>query len=296
MLVFLASSLESPSSSLNSLLVEVNRELTNRRLLSRRRLLVTSCPGSVSRTIWSLNLITIPGRRLAQSNFLVTCLCLCWKNIIDICLKETARGTTREMPNLRETRNCIAYAYRKGFINDRELVLFYDANRSKNPDFQYWNYERFELDELTNAECNAKFRFYKNDIYKLADTLQLPDEFVTYNGLIVESSPALCIYLKRFSYPCRYSDMAFHFARPVPEICIITNQMIDWIYNRLNHLLTTYNHHLLSPANLRRSFRQLLGFHWWNCSASVQARCQSKSSLQWTQVGAFHKISICRIA
>lgn len=121
------------------------------------------------------------------------------------------------MPNLRENRNCIAYAYRKGFINDREFVLLYDANRSKNPDFPYWNYERFELDELTNAECNAEFRFYKNDIYKLADALQLPDEFVTYNGLIVESIPALCIYLKRFSYPCRYSDMVFHFARPVPN-------------------------------------------------------------------------------
>ena len=29
--------------------------------------------------------------------------------------------------------------------------------------------------------------FYKNDIYKLADAVQLGDEFVTYNGLIVES-------------------------------------------------------------------------------------------------------------
>ena len=123
-------------------------------------------------------------------------------------------------------------------------------NRSKNPDFPYWNYERFELDELTNAECNAEFRFYKNDIYKLADALQLSDEFVTYNGLIVKSVPVLCIYLKRFSYPYRYSDMVFHFARPVPEICIMTNHTIEWIYNRWNHLLTTYHHNLLSPANL----------------------------------------------
>ena len=136
-----------------------NRELTNRRLLSRRRLLVTSCLRSASRTIWRQNLITIPGRRLARS-FLLRCLCLCWKNVIHI----TVRETTREMSNLRETRNCIAYAYRKGFINDREFVLLYDANRSKNPDFPYWNYERFEPDELTNAECNAEFRFYKHDI------------------------------------------------------------------------------------------------------------------------------------
>ena len=29
---------------------------------------------------------------------------------------------------LREKRECIAYAYRKGFINDRQFVLLYDAN------------------------------------------------------------------------------------------------------------------------------------------------------------------------
>ena len=112
------------------------RELTNRRLLSRRRLLVTSCLRSMPCTISRQNLITIPGRRLARSIFLVPCLCLCWRNIIDISLRET----TREMPNLRETRDCIAYAYRKGFINDIEFVLLYDANRSKNSDFPYWNY------------------------------------------------------------------------------------------------------------------------------------------------------------
>ena len=222
------------------------RELTNQRLLSRRRLLVTSCLGSVSRTIWRQNLITIPGRRLTRIIFHVPSLCLCWKNIIGISLRET----TREMPNSRETRKCIAYAYKKESINDREFVLLYDANRLKSPDFPNWNYEIFELDELTYAECNGEFRFYKNDIYKLADALELPDEFVTYNGLIFESILALCIYLKRSSYPCRYSDMVFHFARPVPEICIITNHMIDWIYNRWNHLLTTYNHYPLSPANL----------------------------------------------
>ena len=69
----------------------------------------------------------------------------------------------------------------------------YDANRSKKPDFPFWNYERFQPDELTNDE----FRFYKNDIFKLADALQLPDEFVTYNGLIVESIPASLTARKR---------------------------------------------------------------------------------------------------
>ena len=120
----------------------------------------------------------------------------------------------------------------------------------KNPDFPYWKNDRFDLDELGNDQCKAEFRFYKNDIFKLAEYLQLPDEIVTYNGLVVRSIPALCIYLKRFTYPCRYGDMVSHFARPVPELCIITNHMIDWIYNRWHHLLSRYNHDLLPPANL----------------------------------------------
>ena len=99
------------------------------------------------------------------------------------------------MPNFRENRECIAYAHRKGFINDRQFLVLFDANTSKNPDFPYWKYDRFDLDELGNDQCKAEFRFYKNDIFKLAEYLQLPDEIVTYNGLVVGSIPALCIYL-----------------------------------------------------------------------------------------------------
>ena len=136
-------------------------------------------------------------------------------------------------------------------IYQRQRVCFVVwCEQVKQPRFSVLELWKIWIDELTKAECNAEFRFYKNDIYKLADAVQLADEFVTYNGLIVESIPALCIYLKRFSYPCRYSDMVSHFARPVPEICIVTNHIIDWIYNRWNYLLTTYNHSPLSPANL----------------------------------------------
>ena len=58
------------------------------------------------------------------------------------------------------------------------------------------------------------------------------------------------MYLKRFAYPCRYGDLVYHFARPVPEISIITNHIMDLIYGRWHHLLTRYNHDLLSPPKL----------------------------------------------
>ena len=133
----------------------------------------------------------------------------------------TRRVVQTKMPNFRETRACTAYAYGSNLINEQEFVPLYDCHRSANPDFPYWNYERFDLDEKSNDECKAEFRFHREAIYKLAEQLQLPDEITTYNGLVVASVPALCMYLKRFAYPCRWGDLVYHFARPVPEISII---------------------------------------------------------------------------
>ena len=58
-----------------------------------------------------------------------------------------------KMPNFRETRACLAYATRNKFINEQEFALLYDVHMSTNPEFPYWNYERFDLDEKTNNEC-----------------------------------------------------------------------------------------------------------------------------------------------
>ena len=63
------------------------------------------------------------------------------------------------MPNFREAKVCIAYAYGSNFINEQEFVLLYDCHKSINPNFLYWNYDRFDLDEKSNDECKAEFRF-----------------------------------------------------------------------------------------------------------------------------------------
>ena len=89
------------------------------------------------------------------------------------------------MLNFREMKACIAYAYGSNFINEQELVVLYDCHKSTNPEFPYWNYDRLDLDEKSNDECKAEFRFYREDIYKLAEQLQLPDDITTYNGLVV---------------------------------------------------------------------------------------------------------------
>ena len=154
------------------------------------------------------------------------------------------------MPYLRDVREALFLAHLNRVINDEEFVCLYELNKSKNLDYPYWNYEKFELDNLTNAECWSEFRFYRNDIYQLQELFGIPDEIVTYNRLVVDGSEAMCVFLKRFAYPCRYSDIVSRFGRPVPQYSIITNQIMDSIYNNFHHLLENMNQPWLRPGNL----------------------------------------------
>ena len=99
---------------------------------------------------------------------------------------------TGNMPALRDVRNALLISYAFDLIDDYEFSVLFDINRSKNPDFPYWNYN-FDLERLNDDECKAEFRYFKNDIYVLKNVLQIPDTFVCRNRLHVDGIEALCI-------------------------------------------------------------------------------------------------------
>jgi len=45
------------------------------------------------------------------------------------------------MSGLREVRDALLHSYAEQLINEEEFLLLYDLNKSKNPDYAYWNYE-----------------------------------------------------------------------------------------------------------------------------------------------------------
>ena len=207
------------------------------------------------------------------------------------------------MPNLRETRISLLYAYDSSITNDEEFVLLYDIDTAKSPDFPYWNYEAFKLDSTSDDECQGEFRFYKNDVYDLIEVLGFPETFTCYNGLTGDGTEALCIFLKRFAYPYRYLDMILRFARPVPQLCMTSNMVMDHLYTHWSHLLTSLNQPWLSPDNLETfainatfqaggSFAELFWICRWNGQTCFPTRQKSKNTVQRTQKSSRHKISI----
>ena len=184
------------------------------------------------------------------------------------------------MASFRATRETILFAHNQNFLNDEEFLLLYDLNRSKNPDFPYWKYPVFDLDGLDESECLANFRFNKSDIYDLKELLGIQDEINCYNRTKVDGVEALCVFLKRFSYPIRYGDMIPMFGRPVPELSIISYNILNHIYANYNRLFTGFNHPWLSRvalqsyANIIHDKGAALDFCWGFVDGTVRPVCR----------------------
>lgn len=151
----------------------------------------------------------------------------------------------------KDVRNLFLISHDDGLIDDEELIVLYDLYSSRDPDFPCDCYTAFDLDELNESESAAEFRFRKRDVRALSNVLQIPDTITCNQRSVCDGIEALCMLLKRMSYPCRYGDMIYRFAKPVPVVSMITNQMLDYIYDTHGHKLLNWNHDILSPANLQ---------------------------------------------
>ena len=101
------------------------------------------------------------------------------------------------------------------------------------------------------AECYTEFRVEKWHTPWLADRLQIPPTFQCPQGSVHDGMEGLCILLKQPAYPCRDSDMD-KFARPVPVLSMITNTVLEYIYDRHGHTLAQWNNQVMDPNHLQK--------------------------------------------
>lgn len=156
------------------------------------------------------------------------------------------------MSSFKEIRELLLISYDSRWISDDEFLALYECYSSRNPEFPYNSYARFDLQQMDESECLAEFRVRKQDIPVLANVLQIPVNIQCAQRTTCDGIEGLCMLLKRFSYPCRYSDMVPRFGRPVPEICMITNTVVDYIFDIHNHRISQWNLDILSPPLLQQ--------------------------------------------
>ena len=167
------------------------------------------------------------------------------------------------MASFCDTREALLLAYHQDLTNDEELFLLCNLNTSTNFDYCYWNYNRFDLDDWSDEECRSDLRFYKADVYWLFEVLDIPEVLITYNQSKFDGMEGSYIFLKRFSYPCRFCDLVSQFGQSVPELSMMSNAISDHVYNNFNHLLHEFDQPWHRPVSLHEKGAPLgncLGF------------------------------------
>ena len=80
------------------------------------------------------------------------------------------------MPRLKDVRNSLLFAHNNSLLSDEELLLLLDEKSSESPQFNYEKCERFDIDDIEEAECKAEFRVEKklNVVFYI---IQLPNDY-----------------------------------------------------------------------------------------------------------------------
>lgn len=152
---------------------------------------------------------------------------------------------------LRAVRQSLMSAYFDDIIDDFEFAILYEENFSRSL-FPYWKFERFDLSDWDDSECNIELRFGKAELPLLLDALDFPDRFVCTQRTVCSAMEGLCVLLKRLAFPCRYTDMVLRFGRNPTELCLIFNNVLDYVYDNHHHRLSSWNQPFLSQQMLQR--------------------------------------------
>ena len=156
------------------------------------------------------------------------------------------------MASLATVRDALLISRYQNIINDVEFALLYDESSSRLT-FPYSKFERFDIDAWDESECRTELRFGKQDLDLLRRNLQIPDEIVCSQRSVCDGMEAMCILLKRLAYPCRYTDMVPRFGRNPIELCLIFNEVLDFIYTSHRHRLQNWDRNpFLQPDQLHR--------------------------------------------
>ena len=65
----------------------------------------------------------------------------------------------------------LLFAHNDNLISEEEFLLYGVLIKSRNLKLPYWSCDQFDLHLLTDDECTSEFRFYRRDVYLLAEVL-----------------------------------------------------------------------------------------------------------------------------
>ncbi|KAF6211254.1 hypothetical protein GE061_014371 [Apolygus lucorum] len=139
--------------------------------------------------------------------------------------------------------------HQRGLVEWEEVEMAYEAyfvalGGRRSPIFRSVRYGKFDLRGLTDDQIFQNMRFQRADLALLKECFQIPDEVtIPQRGYRVPGMTALCILLKRLSYPNRLCDLEAFFGMSSAAISSVAKEMTNHVISRKGYLLATLESH-----------------------------------------------------
>lgn len=120
-----------------------------------------------------------------------------------------------------DTIDALLLDFDSDFISDEEFLHLHDNLsdvQHKQSNFPFWEYNRFNWENLDELLCKVEFGFEKQHIPRLQRALQLPETINIKHATVCSGLETLCILLKRLAFPIRYCDMV---RKMYDALCVI---------------------------------------------------------------------------
>ena len=79
---------------------------------------------------------------------------------------------------LKRAINSFFLSYVENIIDEDEFVLLHELNNSKEI-YLFWKYDKFDLENMDEAQHKGEFSFLRSHIYDLENVLNIPEKIVT---------------------------------------------------------------------------------------------------------------------
>ncbi|XP_077498715.1 uncharacterized protein LOC144109799 [Amblyomma americanum] len=141
------------------------------------------------------------------------------------------------------------------------------------------------IDAMESGLFRSYFRFKKADIRRLKTALLIPDVISTPQRVFVPVDEALCITLRRLSYPNRLCELEQVFGRHYSVISSVTSSVLSHIEISFGHLLKDVNNHSWLDLPAIEAFSQAVHFKgaplhncWGFIDGTTRAICRPSTS------------------
>ena len=162
-----------------------------------------------------------------------------------------------------------------GKIDPLVAVIIFNCLNPIRPERLVIPQARLNLRDMSDARAKKYFRFTIEEINILIMHFKLPGTIITRERYAVPALEALCILLRRLTWPARITvEMLEFFGRSGPALSAIVMHMVQQLHDKYKSKIAFDREHIAANAATFAERIQATGCPLANCFAFIDGTCR----------------------